>query len=273
MIYGAIDTSENNGLRYDGAAAVAAGVDIWWTRNTIGWARQDPAYFKVKEQAESNGRRFGGYSLNWPANRDGRREGRYAIDHMTSGGSPRPPDFLVEDAELGTNPNDPVNYAVPAEVIVLNILYHLEELAKSGLDTFHYTGPWLLTHPKLAAAYQKYADDLRKYPLILAEYPFQGTAYKLLHGGPMKPAQFDPWIAKPTLPSPPIFPRVPTPWTKEDLLGVQWSSYGKQQGICFNPAPYDRLDYSAFFRMPGGPPPPTLEQRVTALEAQAHTHG
>jgi len=275
MIYGAIDTSENNGLRYDGAAAAAAGVKIWWARSTIGWARLDPAYFIVKKVAEDNNIPFGTYGLNWPLNRDGRREGRYMLDHLVSGASPRPPRFVVCDAELGSK-NDSVHNIVPAETVVVNILYFLETLATSGIETFLYTGGWFLTDPRLAAAFQKYAQDLRKYALILAEYPFQSTAYKLLHGGPMKPAQFDPWIAKPTLPSPPVFPRVPAPWTKDDLLGVQWSSYGKQQGICFNPAPWDRLDYSAFFRIPGTPPEPpgpTLEERVTALEQKAHTHG
>lgn len=269
MIYGAIDTSENNGRRYDGAAAVRAGVSVWWARSTIGWARLDPAYFIAKQQAEDNGIRFGAYGLNWPANRNGTREGRYMLDHITSGPSPKNPDFVVVDAELGTNSNDAGNYAVPPDAIVGHILNFLDELATSHIETYLYTGGWYMTHPKMAAAFQKYADDLRAYNLILAEYPFQGTAYKLLHGGPLTPATFDPWTVKPTLPSRPAFPK---PWTEDDILGWQWSSFGKQQGICFNPAPWDRLDYSCFFRLPGGPPPKTLEQRVTALEAQAHTH-
>lgn len=302
-IYGAIDTSENQRLPYSGAAARLAGVKIWWARSTVGWARLDPCYFAAKEQAEDNDIAFGTYGLNWPANRDGRREGRYMLDRITSGASPRPPRFVVVDGELGTSSKDAANYAVPAEVIVINILYFLEVLATSRIETDFYTGPWYLTHPKLRAAFQKYAQELRKYPLIAAEYPFQGRTYELLHGGPMRPAQFDPWIAKPLLPSPPQFPKLPAPWDEDDLLGVQWSSYGKQQGIVSNPAPWDRLDYSAFFRIPGEPPEaggprveceycgrwqpvgneicrscgsilpaPAPTERLAALEGKAHIH-
>ena len=260
-----IDTSENNGLHYDGAAARKAGVGVWYARCTIGWGRRDPAYLNAKAQAEENGIRFGAYGLNWPINRNPKREAQYLVKMMVDPLSPKPPDFVVPDVELGLRPHASGHEKVSGRELLDQACVWLETLeAETDCDVVLYGGRWWFVDAKTAPFLPAYAARLKKFRVILAEYPFQGWGLIGTGKPDIYPDTFDPWSIRPTLPKYPNLKGLP--WTEEDVEGWQWSSMGKLQGIGFNRPPWDRLDYNVFYRLPGEPPPPTLEERVADLE-------
>lgn len=266
--YPGIDTSENNGLRFDGKAARLAGVRVWYPRCTVGWARRDPAYLPAKREAEENGICLGPYGLNWPANRNPKREAQYLASKVTDPTSPALPDFVVGDFELGVRPDASGNHLISGDELLAQACVWLETAeAELGIPALMYTGRWWLTDAKTGPFLQKYAARLRKFAPILAEYPMQGWGRLGTSLPDVYPDTFDPWSIEPNLPRYPNLKGLP--WTADEVAGWQWSSLGKQQGIAFNRPPWDRLDYNVFYRLPGeplAPPPPTLEERVADLE-------
>ena len=268
-----IDTSDNNGMVYSGEAAAEAGVKVWMPRCTVGWGRADPAYPIAKREADENGIDVGPYGLNWPINRNPKREAQFLIKKMCPKEAPKMPRFVVGDFELGTRTHAAGHEKIGGEELLVQMIVWAETIeTETGLVFDFYTGRWHLIDKKIASFLPRYAADLKKRHVILAEYPFQG--WGLLPGqSVIKPDTFDPWLLRPTLRE---YPDLRTlPWTETEVDGWQWSSMGKQKGICFNRSPYDKLDYDAMYRIPGTPPPPappTLEQRVEDLEAKAHVH-
>jgi hypothetical protein len=274
MTFACIDTSDNNGMAYSGEAAKEAGVQCWVARCTVGWGKADPAYPIAKREAEENDIPFGAYGINWPINRNPKREAQFLVKKMCPPGLARLPRFLVPDCELGTRKHAAGHEKIGGEELIVQMLTYAETLvSETALTVDFYTGHWHMTDKKVLPFLPRYAQDLRKYHVILAEYPFQG--WSLLPGQTnLHPETFDPWSIRPGLAGYPNLTGLP--WSELEVDGWQWSSLGRQRGICFNPPRYDVLDYSALYCIPGEappPPPPSLEQRVGHLEGWAGERG
>jgi len=237
-----VDISRYQGM-IDASKIKAAGFCGIIARCTIGFMEDGSSvgkgldfYKNSQKQARDNGLIFGAYHVLWPSNKAPIRE---ADNFLGKCGDI---DLAVLDVEL-------LGGQTLAQVQGQSKAWLERVEGVQGKKPWVYTGSWFWTSP---------AGWENEYPLIEAEYIISQP-----RGGIDRTQQPEP-------------PKVPTSKGWNSWAMWQWTSGGKPLGASSESMDYDCVNgteeqFRTFLGLQ--PPPPSLEERVGKLEAEARIRG